>query len=282
MKKLLSLFMMLILSAFVFTTCKKDKGTAPALPPKESLTIDFTNFTSLTKSAALSFDQKGTNNSSWGFVAGDGTIDNPGIALWRQLIIQTLIIPVTAFNLALDNDPVSIGSNTWQWSYSVTPADVTYKARLTGEISSGDVIWKMYVSRDGSGGFAEFVWFEGKSKVDGTEGQWTFNESAATPQPVLQIDWTKPTTTIGTITYTYLKNDTYKNNYIEYGKGTTTSTLYDAYYKISLTNIRGTFIANVEWNTTTKNGRVKCPDYLDGKWFCWGSDKINNLVNCPQ
>jgi hypothetical protein len=275
MKKLLSFFMMLFLSTLVFTTCKKDKGTAPVLPPQESLTIDFTNFTSQKKSAEVNFDQKGTNSSSWEFSA---TV----AGVWKLIITTTLAVPISSFKLAADNDPVSIGNNTWQWSYSVSPADITYKARLTGQISGEEVLWKMYVTREGTGGFAEFVWFEGKSKVDGTGGQWTLNESAATPQPVLQIDWTKPTTTIGTITYTYLKNDTYKNNYIEYGKGTTTNPLYDAYYKISLTNIRGTFIANVEWNTSTKNGRVKCPDYLDGKWYCWGTDKINNLINCPQ
>ena len=265
--------MMLFLSASFLTTCKKDKGTAPVLPPQESLTIDFTNFTSLKKSLDVSFGQKGTNTSSWEYAAAVAGV-------WKLIITTTLAVPISSFKLAVDNDPVSIGNNTWQWSYSVSPADITYKARLTGQISGEDVVWKMYITREGTGGFAEFVWFEGKSKVDGTGGQWTFNESSASPQPVLQIDWTKPDGTIGKVTYTYLKNDTYKNNYIEYGKIASGS--YDAYYTISLTNVRGTFLANVEWNTSTKNGRLKCADYLDGKWYCWDQNKLNNLVNCPQ
>lgn len=276
MKQLISICMILVLSAGFFTTCKKkDNGTAPVLPPQESFTIDFTNFASQKKSVELITDQKGNPSSSWTFAA-------QVTLFWRDIIDKTLAVPISAFKLALDNDPVFLSDNTWQWSYPVTPTVVKYKVRLTGQISSGDVLWKMYISSEGAGGFTEFVWFEGKSRVDGTGGQWTFNESSVTQEPILQIDWTKPNATIGTITYTYLKSDTYKNNYIEYGKGTTTNPLYDAYYKISLTNIRGTFISNVEWDTSLKNGRVKCPDYLDGKWFCWNEQKMDNLINCPQ
>lgn len=277
MKKLFSVCMMLVLSAGFFTSCKKkDNGVAPVLPPQESFTIDFTNFASQKKSAELITEQKSNPSSNWTFAALIA-------GYWRGITATTLAIPISAFKLAFDNDPVFLSDNTWQWSYSVSPADITYKARLTGQIISNAVLWKMYISREGTGGFPEFVWFEGTSKLDGTGGNWTFNESSVTQEPILQIDWTKPNATIGSITYTYLKNDMYLNNYIEYGKGTTTNTLYDAYYKISLTNIRGTFIANVEWNTSTKNGRVKCPDYSsDGKWFCWNEQKMDNLINCPQ
>lgn len=276
MKKLFSVCMMLVLSAGFFTSCKKkDNGVAPVLPPQESFTIDFTNFASQKKSAELITEQKGNPSSNWTFAALIA-------GYWRGITATTLAVPISAFKLAFDNNPVFLSDNTWQWSYTVSPADITYKARLTGQIISNAVLWKMYISREGTGGFPEFVWFEGTSKLDGTGGNWTFNESSVTQEPILQIDWTKPNATIGTITYTYLKNDIYLNNYIEYGKGTTTNPLYDAYYKISLSNIRGTFIANVEWNTSTKNGRVKCPDYLDGKWFCWNEQKIDNLINCPQ
>lgn len=283
MKKLFSVCMILVLSVGFVTSCKKkDNGTAPVLPPQESFAIDFTNFASQKKSLADLTDQKGINNSNWVFVAGDGSTSNPGIVPLFSSLITKLIIPVSAFKGAFDYDPVFLENNTWQWSYTVTPTVIKYNVRITGQISSGNVLWKMYISSEGAAGFTEFIWFEGTSKADGTSGQWTFNESSVTPQPILQIDWTKPNATIGTVTYTYLKNDRYLNNYIEYGKGTTTSPLYDAYYKISFTNISGTFIANVEWNTTTKNGRVKCPDYNNGIWFCWDVNKSNNPDNCPQ
>src|SRR5664280_1839269 len=115
-------------------------------------------------------------------------------------------------------------------SYNVPIATVTYKARLTGLIRTGDVQWKMYVSRDGTGGFAEFLWFEGTSKLDGTGGQWIINQSALSPVAFLQIDWTKPGTTIGTVTYTFVKaGDAFNTSFIEYGL---TSNVLNAYYTI--------------------------------------------------
>ena len=267
MKKLFPLTLIIIFSAGFFTSCKKDKGEPPVLPPQESMTIDFSNFATQKKSADLISDQKGTENSNWEFAA---TV----AGVWNLLITTTLAVPVTSFKLAVNQVPVYLDVKTWQWSYNVTVASVTYKARLTGQIRASDVLWKMYITKEGTGGFPEFLWFEGTSKLDGTGGQWILNESAQSQGALLQIDWTKTGTTIGIIKYTYVKNDSFKNNYIEYGK--TTDPLYDAYYKISFSNVRGTFVADVEWNTTTKNGRVKCVDYLgDNNWYLWDANYIN-------
>jgi len=266
MKKLFSLCLIVLFSSGFFTSCKKNNGDPPELPPQESMLIDFSNFTSQTKSAIGISELKGTNNSNWEFAAL--------VAMkWKYILTTTLAIPVSSFKLAIDQDPVFVDNKTWQWSYSVTPADVTYKARLTGQIGSTDVTWKMYITKEGSSGFAEFLWFEGTSKLDGTGGQWIFNHSSASPEAVLQIDWTKSGTAIGTITYTYLKNDSFKTSYIEYGL--TTNTL-NAYYTIHYYNDAVFSDVNVEWNTTTKNGRVKCLEYLgDTEWHAWDSNYLN-------
>jgi len=266
MKKLLALTLILILSAGLLSTCKKDNGTAPVLPPQESLTIDFTNFSTLTKSGSPIIDNKGTNNSSWEFAASVALI-------WKGMIATTLSVPVSAFKLAVDQDPVFLSNKTWQWSYSVSAVGVTYKARLTGQISGTDVLWKMYVTREGTGGFSEFVWFEGTSKLDGSGGQWILNQSAQVPEAYLQIDWTKTSTSVGSIKYTYIKNlDSFKSSYIEYGL---TSASLNAFYNIHYYNGTKFSDVNVEWNTTTFNGRVKSSDYLLGTWFCWDANKVN-------
>jgi hypothetical protein len=133
----------------------------------------------------------------------------------------------------------------------------------------------MYITREGTGGFSEFVWFEGTSKPDGTGGQWILYQSAAAPDAVLQIDWTKTGTAIGTVKYTYIKNDAFKNSYIEYGL---TSNSLNAYYTIHYYNGVKFSDVNVEWNTTTHNGHVKSQDYLgDANWYCWDANKINVL-----
>jgi hypothetical protein len=266
MKKLLSFALILFLSAGFFISCKKDKGNPPVLPPVESMTIDFTNFISSAKSADLGFSQKGINNSNWLFAS---TV----AVFWKSIINTTLAIPVTSFKLAVDQDPVFLSDNTWEWSYNVSSAGVSYKARLTGQIQSTDVAWKMYITKEGTNGFAEFLWFQGTSKIDGTGGSWTLNESSSSQVPLIQIDWTKTDASIGSIKYTYMKNDSYKTNYITYGL---TSNTLNANYAIQYYNGTKVLSILVEWSTTTKNGRVQCLDYFgDSNWHQWDANYVN-------
>lgn len=145
----------------------------------------------------------------------------------------------------------------------------------------------MYITKDGTGGFAEFLWFEGTSKLDGTGGQWILNHSSTYKEPVLQIDWTKTGTSVGTVKYTYVRAlndnrvaDPSKTSYIEYGK--TSGTSFNAYYNIkyySLT-LQAFSNVNVEWSTTGHNGRVKSLEYFgNSNWYCWDGN-LTNIV-CP-
>jgi hypothetical protein len=269
MKKRLFLGMMVIFSSVFFAGCKKDKGDPPVLPPQESMTIDFSNFDIQKKSDETISVQKGIENSNWEFAAGVASV-------WKLIIGTTLIVPVTSFKLATDQAPSYLSDKTWQWSYNVTVANSTYKARLTGQIMTSDVAWKMYIAKEGTGSFPEFVWFEGTSKLDGTGGKWLLNQSSLSPAPILQIDWTKTETSIGTIKYTYVKTgDNFLTSFIEYGLTTNSLNGYYTvhYYNSSLLKFSD---VNVEWNTTTHNGRVKCLDYLgDTAWHCWDANKIN-------
>jgi hypothetical protein len=270
MKKFFSLTLIFVLSTGFFTGCKKDKGNPPVLPPPESMTIDFSNFVSAKKSGEQVSGFKGTENSNWEYAATVASV-------WSVIINLNLAVPVAAFKLAVNQVPVYISAKNWQWSYNVTFLASTYKARLTGLIRTSDVQWKMYITKDGTGGFSEFLWFEGTSKLDGTGGQWILYESAVTPDALLQIDWTKTGTTVGNIKYTYVKNNSFKNSYIEYGL--TTNDL-NAYYTIHYYNGVKFSDVNVEWNSTTHNGHVKSVDYLgDSNWYCWDANKIN--IICP-
>ena len=270
MKKLFSLSLILILSTGFFTGCKKDKGNPPVLPPAESMSIDFSNFVSAKKSAEFVPGSKGTENSNWEYAA---TV----AGVWKLIINTTLAVPVLAFNKAVDQAPAYLSEKTWQWSYNVTYLASTYKARLTGLIRASDVQWKMYIAKEGTGGFTEFLWFEGTSKLDGNGGQWILYQSATAPDAILQIDWTRTAAAIGNIKYTYIKNDSFKNSYIEYGL---TTNALNAYYIIHYYNGVKFSDVNVEWNTTTHNGHVKSVDYLgDSNWYCWDANKIN--ITCP-
>jgi hypothetical protein len=281
MKKYFSILVVVLLALYIGSGCKKDKGNPPLLPPVESMIIDFSNFQSGKKSDPLITGSKGIENSSWEYaalVAG----------FWNTILSINLAIPVATFELATENNAVYLDNKTWQWSYdapvTINQVSVTYKARLTGQITATEVIWKMYISRTGTGAFAEFVWFEGTSKLDGTSGKWIINYNSQYPEPVLNIDWTKSSSDIGTIKYTYVRTlnnnrdaDPFKGSYIEYGH---TNASLNAYYNIHYFNGIEFSDVNVEWNTTTQNGRVKSFVHFDNQdWYCWDANRINTL--CP-
>lgn len=273
MKKLLIFSFILALAGIVLQGCKKDHGDPPALPPSESMFIDFSNFESGQKSGVEIFVPKGTVTSNWEFAAGVAFI-------WNSIIYTTLAVPVKAFELAADYQPSWVSEKTWQWSYNSTVLNATYKARLTGQIRTNDIQWKMYITREGTGGFDEFLWFEGTSKLDGTGGQWVLNLGPQNQIPVLQIDWTKTGASVAMIRFTYIKSgDTFKDSYIEYGL--TTSTL-NAYYKIHYYNSTYELFydLDVEWSTSQHNGRVKCPGFFgNSDWYCWDGNYLN--ITCP-
>lgn len=277
MKTTIRLIFAIILILSMLTDCKKKEGEAPVLPPAESMSIDFSNFENDNKSAGVELP-KGVENSNWEFsalVAG----------YFRSIITSTLAVPVAAFKVAVDQTPVYLSSRTWQWSFNASVMSVTYKARLTGQIRTSDVEWKMYIAREGTGAFDEFLWFEGTSSLDGSSGQWTLYHSYTYQEPVLQIDWTKSGTSVGSVKYTYVRAlndsraaDPFKNSYIEYGK--TTGTL-DAYYNIYYYNGVGFSTMNVQWSTTGHNGSVVCEDFFgDSDPHCWDGNYVN--VTCSK
>jgi hypothetical protein len=96
--------------------------------------------------------------------------------------------------------------------------------------------------------------------------------------PFLQIDWHRYISTqTGDIKYTnVIPGDAENGGYIFYGS--TTDEEYDRFYNIY--NKGQDNLAEIEWNFTNKNGRVKDEHfYLDADWHCWDSNF--NDIDCP-
>ncbi len=276
MKSFLKQTLVILLSVILITGCRKDKdkGDPPVLPPSESMLIDFSNFLPGKKSD--SFDAfKGTPTSNWDYASGVALI-------WRAVINTTLAVPVKAFQLAIGKTPVYIDDNTWQWKYdasiSIDNVTITYKARLTGQVRDNDVLWKMYLAKEGTNPFSEFIWFEGTSLKDRTGGQWTLKQGPADQVPILRIDWTGTGSDISTVKYTYIRNDNpFKDSYIEFGHGI--SGPYNAYYNINFLENDQFADVEVKWNTSDKTGRVRAPlHFPTSDWYCW--DGNFNNVEC--
>ncbi len=276
MKKITDLFLILVIIAGLSTGCNKKNEDPPALPPAKSMKIDFSNFATEKKKASFSLS-KGIENVNWEFsalVAG----------YWNSIIVTTLAIPVIVFEHATGQIPVYLENKTWEWNYETQVFTAKYKVRLTGQVRSQDVEWKMYVTREGSGGFSEFLWIEGTSNLDGKSGRWILNHSSSYKEPVIQIDWTSDGMDVLSVKYTYVrtlndsrKDDLFRTSYIEYGKQ---SDSYDAYYKIYYYNGFDFSEMLVEWSSTGKHGRVKCKNFFaDEEWHCWNDNYVN--VICP-
>jgi hypothetical protein len=263
------------LLGIILINCNKEEGKPPILPPQQSMVIDFSNFVNQNKSAEIVASPSVNNN--WGFaalVAG----------YFNTVAFVTLAVPVYSFKLATDVNPVYLENKTWQWSYNSTVAGANYTCRLTGQIREKDVLWNMYISREGTGGHPEFIWYTGTSELDGSKGQWILNHSYQFQEPLLQIDWTKTGTGMGSVKYTYIRSlndnriaDPFKNSYFEYGRITGS---FDSYYNVHYFNGSTFSDVNVEWNSASHNGRVKCSVYFgDNNWHCWDASLAN--TTCP-
>lgn len=282
MKKLIYFALILILTAGITTSCKKKQGDPPVLPPVESMKIDFSNFTSGTKSAEIA----GIENGVKGIENGNFTYAASVAGFWNLILTLNLVVPVASFAEAFNHDPEFIENSTWQWVYSVNVVGGTYKARLTGQIRANDVKWEMFVTKEGIGAFPEFMWFEGTSALSGDSGQWMLNHSAAFPEEFLKIDWVRENETVGDIKYTYVRakkddrsTDPANGSYIEYGLQNST---LNAFYNIHLYDafVSQTFVdIFIEWSTSTHNGHVKAfHKYTDNLWHCWDSN--GNDITC--
>ena len=283
MKKNSVFFLIIIFGSFLISGCKK-KDNAPALPPANSMSIDFSNFSSGKKSAYIYPQTKGvTTNVNW-FLASTTA------GFWNLLLTVNLVVPVAAFKKAIETTPVYVNNNTWEWKFSVAPIGSTYNARLTGQVQTDSVKWKMYISKDvvdGVGAFAEFTWFTGTSALDGKSGQWILNYSQSFPEPMLQIDWSLTGNKVGSIKYTYIRalkdnrtTDLFRTSYIQYGL--TTNTL-DAFYNIHFNNSTTTSDFKdvyIEWSTTTHYGHIKALHYYqDSNWHCWDGTGLDVTCN---
>jgi len=275
MKKVFAALLILVFVPF-FQSCER-KGNPPVLPPYETMLIDFTNFNTGTKS----FQQPDLPKSSTAAPNFNWSVAATIAGVWNTLIAVNLAIPVAAFKEALTKKPSYLDNKKWQWKYSVNVLSATYTARLTGQISSTGVKWEMYISREGAGGFAEFLWFEGTSASDGKSGQWIFYQSREEQVPVLRIDWQIKNNEVASIKYTYIKTGSpMKDSYIEYGLTTgDLNAFYNVHYYESTSMMKFVDV-EIQWSTTGHHGKIKAPDFFgDNLWHCWDSN-YNDTV-CP-
>lgn len=246
------------------------------LPPYQSMAIDFSDFME---------DSNSGKSATASKVGGNWLYSRIVVGVWNTALFTTLAVPVASFKSAFAHKPEYLGDNIWQWAYTVDGFTSQYGARLTGELTDGEVLWKMYLTKTGIGAFEEFLWFTGASAKDVSNGHWILNQSAEFPDQMLRIDWEVENEEIRDIKYTWVRElddedntDHFKDSYLEYGlqEGD-----YNVFYNVHAydADTEGFVDVNIEWNRTAYNGRVMSPSYFeDSSWHCW--DTVGDDVAC--
>ena len=260
-------FLIFLLAIFaggiVLNSCKKDDDddevipTSPELPPQEAFVMDYSSFQNNKKEKAI---------QNWGVAVTK-------ISVWNLVLTVNLAVPIASYAAALSQQPVYQGEMTWLWSYDFKVGLIEYTAKLYGKLQDGEIEWKMYISKGNL--FSDFLWYEGKSKLDKTGGNWKFYHKYSDPIQYLDIEWSRDiTASTATIKYTQTSGEN-SGSYITYGK--TLDLDYNAFYEIL--NKANNNNVKIKWNTLTKNGRIQDPGYFNNEeWHCW--DKNLQDINC--
>ena len=242
---------------FTTTSCDKEPaGDRPDLPPAESMMMDFSDFATQpagTKGSALSYD-----NFLFSYLT---------VGYWNASAALVSALPVAAYTHALAQTAEYLGNNTWEWSFTFTYNSLSYVATLTGErISNEEFTMEMVIIQPSLAPGNGVKLFDGVVRYDHTRADWTFYKEGT--NAVLEVAWNKDfETEAADLTYTYVEADQEETgSYIMWAYSP--DAVYDGAYTISMSE----GMTNIEWNTTTIEGRVKAPAYFeDENWHCWDS-----------
>ncbi len=261
--------MILISISLFLVNCKKDKETEttpPNLPPATSMVMDYSNFSSSSIKYTKDADSLTYKNHNWAAL---------NVGVWNIILTVGLAVPVASFHEAFNHQWVKEGDNLWSWTYSFVAQNTNHTAKLTAMYieNKSKVQWDMYITKDNI--YSSFHWYTGFSAINGLEGEWTLNKSPLEPTPLLNIIWHRNTST-GASDIKYLNVEpggTENGGYIYYA--VTPDTPLDATYDIF--NKGQNNLINIQWNRTSKNGRIKDAKYfLNADWHCWDG----NFADC--
>ncbi|MBN2894253.1 MAG: hypothetical protein JXL97_20445 [Bacteroidales bacterium] len=251
-----------IASSFSLSSCKKK--VAPVLPPEGAFVM-----ADLSEDGSKSLPEVGSEN----FLLATGNV-----FVWTVITTVAMVVPVTAYTSALQQEPHHVSGNKWVWEYQFGIGFKIYTVQLFGETVDNEVNWELHVSLTGE--IDDFVWYTGTHNLEGSAGQWIIYKSPSENHEFIQIDWTRNSDDeTGTIKYTNIEAGNAENGgYIYYGNDQAGefNTFFDIFNKGENNLIE------IDYNSTYHNGRIKNEKYyLDDLWHCWNENYIDDYCDTP-
>lgn len=239
-----------------FSSCDTEPvDERPELPPIESLMMDFSDFEGQpggTKATEASY--------------GNFTHSYLSVLFWNLTSTLTMTLPVAAYGHALQQEAEYVGDHTWEWSFDFQYEGMDYSATLTGaRISNEKFSMEMKIGLAALPGQG-VKWFDGEVRYDHTQALWNLYMEGNVK--VLEAEWHKNfETEAGDLSYTYVEPEQEETgSFIRFKY--MPREVYDGAYTISLS----AGVTEIEWNVTSKEGRVKDPvKFGDSNWHCWDS-----------
>jgi hypothetical protein len=259
--------------SLALTSCKlkeeEETGEAPSLPPASSMVMSFSGFESGAAARDVAMSVIVATTSNYNYAATN-------VGVWNLVLTVGLAVPVASFVAAVNQTPKKQSDGSWLWAYNFTVAGIAHTAKLYGKVVNDTVEWDMYITKVGF--YTDFHWYEGVSKIDGTQGTWTLMRDPDNAREFLSIAWNRNATAgTGDIKYTNVETGTDgEGDYIHYG--TTTDATYNAYYDIN--DASASSLIEIEWNRTTTAGRVKNLAHFGNEdWHYW--DATHQDIDAP-
>jgi hypothetical protein len=240
----------------VSTSCDNEPTeNRPELPPVESLVMAFADFDgpiALTKASGESH-----LHFNYAFTS---------LIFWSGASALTMALPVAAYTYALEQGVDFLGDNSWEWNYSFQWSGLDYTATLTAtRLNNEEFSLEMMIASSATPDQG-VRWFDGVVRYDHTQANWTIYKDGSIE--VLEVAWAKDFV-LGdaSLLYTYVEPEMIETgSYISYDYAPLE--VYDASFTLS----RSTGTTLIQWNTTSKEGRVQDEArFGDAEWMCWDS-----------
>ncbi len=271
MKNTFKLFFAITLLATLFQSCIPERADqapdgvlAPEIPPMEMYTMP-TEALRTTNTDTTAASTAGNTYYNW-LHAG------VNLAVWSAVAYVNVAPPTAAFQRAFHEQATYVNNNTFKWEYRHSDQNgKQYDIELTGKYIANfqEVEWKLIGSE--VGGFSNFTWFTGTTKIDFSYGTYTLNKNPFNPKAYLQLSYDKTNPQETSLRFTNIEPGNANGQYIEY------RTNLNNYLnkEFDLQGNPGNLL-EIQWNEASRDGRVKHFNrFNDNDWHCWNTDQLD-------